>query len=85
MSYYFIFLINLIQISKLFLMINDILSGIPWGIFLGFMLVLFFLYYLETSITKGFRAALVFDLGVVFADFVFILLLILVLIKLKTS
>lgn len=29
---------------------------------------------LETSITKGIRAALIFDLGVVFADFVFILI-----------
>ncbi len=53
-------------------MINDILSGIPWGIFLSFMIGPVFFILLETSIVKGFRAALVFDLGVVLADMVFI-------------
>lgn len=55
-------------------MINDILSGIPWGIFLSFMIGPVFFILLETSIIKGFRAALVFDLGVVFGDVFFILI-----------
>ena len=53
-------------------MINDILSGIPWGILLSFMIGPVFFILLETSIIKGFRAALVFDLGVVSGDIVFI-------------
>ncbi|MDD2820080.1 MAG: LysE family transporter [Flavobacterium sp.] len=53
-------------------MINDILTGIPWGIFLSFMIGPVFFILLETSITKGFRAALVFDLGVVLGDVFFI-------------
>lgn len=53
-------------------MINDILAGIPWGIFLSFMIGPVFFVLLETSIIKGFRAALVFDLGVVLGDIVFI-------------
>ena len=53
-------------------MINDILSGIPWGIFLSFMIGPVFFILLETSIIKGFRAAFVFDLGVVTADIFFI-------------
>ena len=53
-------------------MINDILSGIPWGIFLSFMIGPVFFILLETSILKGFRAALVFDLGVVLGDILFI-------------
>jgi len=53
-------------------MINDILSGIPWGIFLSFMIGPVFFILLETSIIKGFRAALVFDLGVVLGDIIFI-------------
>jgi threonine/homoserine/homoserine lactone efflux protein len=53
-------------------MINDILSGIPWGIFLSFMIGPVFFILLETSIIKGFRAALVFDLGVVSGDIIFI-------------
>lgn len=53
-------------------MINDILVGIPWGIFLSFMIGPVFFILLETSIIKGFRAALVFDLGVVLGDIVFI-------------
>ena len=53
-------------------MINDILSGVPWGIFLSFMIGPVFFILLETSIIKGFRAALVFDLGVILGDIVFI-------------
>jgi threonine/homoserine/homoserine lactone efflux protein len=53
-------------------MVNDILSGIPWGLFLSFMIGPVFFILLETSIIKGFRAALVFDLGVVLGDIFFI-------------
>lgn len=53
-------------------MIHDILSGIPWGIFLSFMIGPVFFILLETSIVKGFRAALVFDLGVITGDIIFI-------------
>jgi threonine/homoserine/homoserine lactone efflux protein len=55
-------------------MINDILAALPWGVLLAFTIGPVFFVLLETSITKGFRAALIFDLGVVFADFVFILI-----------
>jgi threonine/homoserine/homoserine lactone efflux protein len=53
-------------------MINDILAGIPWGIFLSFMIGPVFFILLETSIIKGFRAAIVFDMGVILGDIVFI-------------
>ena len=53
-------------------MLQDIFSGIPLGIFLSFMIGPVFFVLLETSAVKGFRAALVFDLGVVTADIVFI-------------
>jgi threonine/homoserine/homoserine lactone efflux protein len=53
-------------------MIDDILLGIPWGIFLSFMIGPVFFILLETSIIKGFRAAIVFDMGVVVGDIVFI-------------
>lgn len=55
-------------------MIQDILSAIPWGILLAFTIGPVFFVLLETSILKGFRAALVFDLGVVCGDIVFILI-----------
>ena len=48
-------------------MINDILAGIPWGILLSFMIGPVFFVLLETSVVKGFRAAVVFD----FVYFVF--------------
>ncbi len=53
-------------------MINDILSAIPLGFFLSFMIGPVFFVLLETSVVKGFRAAIIFDLGVVLADIVFI-------------
>ncbi len=53
-------------------MINDIITGIPWGIFLSFMIGPVFFILIETSITKGFRSALFFDLGVVLGDIFFI-------------
>jgi len=53
-------------------MLQDFLSGIPLGILLSFMVGPVFFVLLETSAVKGFRAAFVFDLGVVTADLVFI-------------
>jgi threonine/homoserine/homoserine lactone efflux protein len=55
-------------------MIQDILAAIPLGFFLSFMIGPVFFVLLETSVVKGFRAALVFDLGVVLADIIFILI-----------
>ncbi|WP_297517982.1 LysE family transporter [Flavobacterium sp.] len=55
-------------------MLNDILAAIPWGFLLAFTIGPVFFVLLETSITKGFRAAMVFDAGVVFGDFIFILI-----------
>ena len=55
-------------------MLNDILSGIPWGIFLSFMIGPVFFILIETSIIKGFRAAIVFDFGVVLADIIFLII-----------
>ena len=46
--------------------------AIPLGILLCFMIGPVFFIVLETAATKGFRAAIVFDLGVVTADFLFI-------------
>ena len=54
------------------ILLQDILSAIPLGFFLSFMIGPVFFVLLETSVVKGFRAALFFDLGVIFADIVFI-------------
>jgi threonine/homoserine/homoserine lactone efflux protein len=53
-------------------MIQDILLAIPLGILLCFMIGPVFFVLLETAAVKGFRAALVFDSGVVTADLAFI-------------
>ena len=53
-------------------MLQDIFMAIPLGILLCFMIGPVFFIVLETAATKGFRAAIVFDLGVVTADFLFI-------------
>jgi len=55
-------------------MIDDILAAIPFGIILAFTIGPVFFVLLETSATKGFKSALIFDLGVIVADIVFILL-----------
>ena len=55
-------------------MFDDILKAIPFGILLTFTIGPVFFVLLETSATKGFVSALIFDCGVVFADIVFILL-----------
>ncbi len=51
---------------------SDILNAIPIGIGLAFMIGPVFFVLLETSAIKGFRAAVVFDLGVVLSDVVFV-------------
>jgi len=55
-------------------MFDDILTAIPFGIILAFTIGPVFFVLLETSATKGFRAALIFDLGVILADIIFIAL-----------
>lgn len=53
-------------------MIEDIQAAIPLGFFLAFMIGPVFFVLLETSATKGVRAAIAFDLGVIIADIFFI-------------
>lgn len=55
-------------------MLDDFLAALPWGLLLAFSVGPGFFILLETSITKGFRAAFVFDLGIVFSDIIFILI-----------
>ncbi|AJR02901.1 LysE family translocator [Siansivirga zeaxanthinifaciens] len=54
-------------------MFDDILSAIPFGIILAFTIGPVFFVLLETSATKGFKSALIFDCGVMIADIFFIL------------
>ena len=53
---------------------NDILKAIPIGFSLAFMIGPVFFILIHTSIINGARAAIVFDLGVILGDVVFILL-----------
>lgn len=53
-------------------MFDDVLSAIPFGIILAFTIGPVFFVLLETSATKGFTSALIFDLGVMLADVLFI-------------
>lgn len=55
-------------------MFDDILTAIPFGIILSFTIGPVFFVLLETSATKGFKSALIFDFGVILADVVFIFL-----------
>lgn len=55
-------------------MIKDIFIAIPWAFLLAFSIGPGFFVLLETSITKGFKAAFTFDCGIVFSDIVFILI-----------
>ena len=52
-------------------MFDDILAAIPFGIILSITVGPVFFVFLETSATKGFKAALVFDLGVVLQIYYF--------------
>lgn len=53
-------------------MFDDVLSAIPFGIILAFTIGPVFFVLLETSATKGFKSALIFDFGVMLADTLFI-------------
>lgn len=55
-------------------MIEDIQAAIPLGFFLSFMIGPVFFVLLQTSATKGFRAGLVFDIGVIVADILFLII-----------
>jgi len=52
--------------------LQDILKAIPLGISLSFLIGPVFFVLLETGATKGARAAIVLDLGVILADITFI-------------
>ncbi|WP_191858443.1 LysE family translocator [Hanstruepera ponticola] len=54
-------------------MLDAILAAIPFGIILSFTIGPVFFVLLETSATKGFKSAFIFDLGVIFADIFFII------------
>lgn len=54
-------------------MVEDILKAIPIGFGLAFMIGPVFFMLIQTSVLKGARAAIVFDVGVILADVVFIL------------
>lgn len=54
-------------------MFEDVLRAIPFGIILAFTIGPVFFVLLETSVTKGFKSALIFDLGVMLADILFII------------
>jgi len=55
-------------------MFNEFITAIYLGVLLSFMVGPVFFVLIETSVTKGFRAAIVFDFGVFFADICFIIL-----------
>ncbi len=55
-------------------MFSEFLNAVLLGIGLAFMVGPVFFVLIETSITKGARAAITFDIGVLLADIVFILL-----------
>lgn len=53
---------------------NEIKEAVLIGFFLAFMIGPVFFMLIQTSITKGARAAIAFDLGVILGDIVFILI-----------
>ena len=55
-------------------MINEYFNAILLGFGLAFMVGPVFFVLLETSVVKGMRAAMVFDIGVVLSDTIFILI-----------
>lgn len=55
-------------------MLQDILSAIPVGFVLSIMPGAVFFVLLETSVLKGFKAAIAFDLGAISSDIIFILI-----------
>lgn len=57
-----------------FMQFLEIKEAIIIGIILSFLIGPVFFMLIETSILKGFRAAMAFDLGVMFGDIVFLML-----------
>lgn len=55
-------------------MFQDVVAALPLGLFLAFLLGPVFFVLLETAAIKGFRAAFSFDLGVIVADVLFLLI-----------
>jgi threonine/homoserine/homoserine lactone efflux protein len=55
-------------------MINEYINAVLLGFGLAFMVGPVFFSLFETSISKGARAAIIFDLGVILADSVFIVI-----------
>lgn len=55
-------------------MINEYVNAVLLGLGMAFMVGPVFFTLIETSITKGARAAFIFDIGVVLADITFILM-----------
>lgn len=53
-------------------MIQDIFMAVPLGLLLSFLIGPVFFVVLETAASKGLKAAIVFDLGVITADLLFI-------------
>jgi len=53
-------------------MINEYVNAVLLGFGLAFMVGPVFFTLIETSITKGMRAAITFDIGVILADIMFI-------------
>lgn len=53
---------------------NEIKDAILIGFFLAFMIGPVFFILIQTSILKGFRAAFIFDIGVILGDITFILI-----------
>ncbi len=51
---------------------NDVLSALPFSVLLIFATGPLFFLILETSISKGIKAAFLIDLGAVFADAIFV-------------
>ena len=56
------------------MILQDILTAIPWGFLLAISIGPGFFVLLETSITKGFKAAFTLDCGIIFSDIIFILI-----------
>lgn len=53
---------------------QDVQAAIPLGFLLSFMIGPVFFVLLETGATRGFRAAIAFDSGVILADVLFLLI-----------
>jgi len=54
--------------------LQDILNAVPLGVALSFMIGPVFFVLLETSVLKGARQAIVFDVGVILSDVFFVTL-----------